>query len=84
MSSALDEAAQLMRCVDAPKWTSGAVPETVAPLLKALADLAKTRGKGLPFDKLRAVVQEKTGIRKGRECLHRWVREAGGEPWFKP
>jgi hypothetical protein len=77
------EAAALMKEVDGPRWTSGAVPKDLAPLLRALADMAAQRGKGLTFDRLQAVVQEKTGERKGRSVLHRWIRESGGEPWFK-
>lgn len=81
--SAQDEALSLMRDVAEPRWTSGPVPETVAPLLKALADLARERGKGLAFEKLQEVVRQKTGEHKGRTVLVRWVQEAGGEPWFK-
>lgn len=81
--SSYDEAVELMRCVDEPKWTTGRVPDSIAPLLRALADLAQQRGKGLPFDKLQATVQEKTGQRKGRNVIRRWIVEAGGEPWFR-
>ena len=72
-----------MAGVGGPRWTCGPVPADLAPLLKALADLAKDRGKGLPFEKLQEVVAQKTGERKGRTVLLRWVQEAGGEPWFK-
>jgi hypothetical protein len=82
LSSALDEAAQLMDSLG-PKWTAGSVPPEVAPLLKALADLAKDRGRGLPFEKLQEVVKDKVGELKGRTVLRRWIQEAGGEPWFK-
>lgn len=77
------EAAALMKDVDAPKWTSGPVPKTLAPLLKALSDAAKARGRGLPFNKLRQVVFDKTGERKGIHVIRRWIFESGGEPWFK-
>lgn len=77
------EAAALMKDVGGPRWTSGPVPKEIAPLLKALADMAKARGKGLTFKKLQAVVQQKTGERKGIDVIRRWVIESGGEPWFK-
>lgn len=78
-----DEAAELMQGVGGPRWTSGPVPENVAPLLKALADLARERGEGIHLKKLQEVVRVKTGQRKGLVVLHRWIEEAGGEPWFK-
>lgn len=81
--TAADEAMALMRDVDAPRWTSGPVPPDIAPLLKALADLAKERGKGLAFDKLQEVIKQKTGQEKGRCIIFRWIQEAGGEPWFR-
>lgn len=57
------------------------VPPEIAPLLLELSVHAKA-GRKLSTAKLIAVVEKKTGRIAGRSRLQRWVREAGGEPWF--